>query len=1002
MPQMLPNSQLDEEDPDILMGEYNFSQEFFNLEETQISIPNINVTLPHEKVINSFKPFNNHLKIAHLNARSIPRHIDEITNLLVETRLDVLAVSETWLYPNANSCLYNIKGYNILRHDRINKRGGGVCIYSRNDLNTKIIPISYEFDQPEMLAVELTNGTNKIAIAVLYKPPNIPYGVFATMHESLAHILCNFDNVVMLGDLNIDLMKPETCAAKFLVNNVFEPFSLTQLVTTPTRITESSAKILDLIMVSNQNQVKMVNSCDLPGISDHSLIFMAYVFKRSKNKTKPIWRRDFRQFSIDRFNEDLVKANWENVYIFEELDTENKVTVFNNIITELFDKHAPYKQFRPKFGRTPWLTEEIKKIMDDRDTFKIIFNRDRNNVEALNNYKELKNRVNNEIRKSKIKTFNKKINSNITNTKDFWLGAEMLGIHDTKKSRHSCTLSPDALNDTFVSNNNASSNNQFIKNEINKILMMPKMDPVSDFQFKHVTELEVEKIIKSLRLTSGGHDDINAKMLKLTLPYCVIPVTDIINSSFSTSFFPNQWKKAVVIPIPKILNPNSTNDFRPISLLPTLSKIAEKIAAKQMIEFLTINNLMEPLQSGFKSGYSTATALLKITDDIFSSIDAGEVTFLVLLDYSKAFDTVNHELLLAKLKVLGFTEGALNWLLSYLSNRLQKVKVNGEFSEWKHVINGVPQGSILGPLLFTILVMDIGKCVKNGKFHQYADDTQLYYSAKVDKIDETIGYINSDLENINTYSSSNGLRLNHSKSHYIIIGSRANIIKVDKKNIPPITISNNAINRLKEVKNLGIYFDESMSWVRNINKTICKAYASLRALYRLKRFLSIESKTILCESLVLSHFNYCDYLFFNLTTVLCSKIQKVQNSCIRFIFNLRKYDRHHITPYLSKLGWLNMKNRRMLHSLVLMFKIDKNIAPSYLINAVNRVKSAHEYNLRTANNFRTIKCRQTNRQNTFFAMIPPLYNNLPANCKNCNTISMFKTQCKAHLNLQQS
>ena len=479
-------------------------------------------------------------------------------------------------------------------------------------------------------------------------------------------------------------------------------------------------------------------------------------------------------------------------------------------------------------------------------------------------------------------------------------------------------------------------------------------------------------------------------------------LTNIVNSSLVTGIFPEQWKKAIVIPVPKIPDPNNPGDYRPISLLATLSKILEKIVSKQILKYLQENNLMEALQSGFRPGHSTATALLKVTDDIFSSIDSSEISFLILLDYSKAFDTVNHKLLLTKLKSMGFHGTTLNWIGSYLAGRVQKVKSNGQYSDWNSLSNGVPQGSILGPLLFTVLVSDFASSLNYTSFHQYADDVQVKKSSKVINVQNAIKDINSELKNISNYSISNGLRLNYNKSKYMVIGSSQNIKKINDLDLPPIILDEHILDREKHLKNLGVIFDENMSWVKHVNKIVCNAYNSLRTLYRFKRFLSENAKKSLCESLVLSHFNYCDCLFPSLTKSLIEKIQKVQNSCVRFIYNLRKYDRDHISPFLKNLGWMNMSNRRLLHSYTLMYKIDKNLAPQYLVDLVPRSRNIHNHNTRAANNFRSCKCNLASKQNSFFPKIPSLYNKLPQNIKSCNTVHDFKKQCKANILLKQA
>ena len=994
---------IDPEDPEILLGEFDFNNDYFNLEEPDISHFSSSAAPPFSKIKNKFQPYKHHFKFGHINARSIPKSIDELNYMVSVADLDALAVSESWLQKNLPGILFEIKGYKIFRKDRTSKRGGGVCFYCKQHLNPKLIKIPHTLEQPEVLFIEMQGLNSKIALGVVYKAPKIPYGTVATLHEALADVLCHYDNTFVFGDFNIDMLDTESCAAKFFTNNIIEPFDFKQVVTEPTRVTDTSAKLLDLILVSNPNCVKMVGTADLPGISDHSMVFLACSIKKPKYKPKTILIRDYSKFNYDSFRSDASQALWENVYAEDTLSVEDKVTIFNNITHQLFDKHAPYKQITfSKFGRKPkWLTEDITVLQAKRDQAHFEWKKDTKNTKLKNTYKTLKNICNQKIRNSKIKVFNDEINTKVKNTKQFWSAAGSLGIHKAQVNNNFCKIDPTALNQQFVSNNNATGNKDAINDEIHNIL---NREPTvrNSFQFQQVEESVVKSLVKSLKYTSGGHDDITAKMIKLVIPFAITALTNIVNSSLVSGIFPEQWKKAIVIPVPKIPDPNAPGDYRPISLLATLSKILEKIVSKQILKFLQDNNLMESLQSGFRPGHSTATALLKVTDDIFSAIDSSEVSFLILLDYSKAFDTFNHKLLLAKLLSMGFRGTTLDWIGSYLAGRAQKVKSNGQFSDWSSINNGVPQGSILGPLLFTILVSDFKNSLNYTTFHQYADDVQVKKNSKVNNVHNTIKDINSELKNISNYSVSNGLRLNYSKSKYMILGTSQNINKINNLNLPPVILDDHILQREKHLKNLGVIFDENMSWVKHVNKIVCNAYNSLRTLYRFKRFLSENAKKSLCESLVLSHFNYCDCLFPSLTKSLVDKIQKVQNACVRFIYNLRKYDRDHISPFLKKLGWMNMFNRRLLHSYTLMFKIDKNLAPQYLADLVPRSRNIHNHNTRSANNFRSCKCNLATKQNSFFPKIPSLYNKLPLNIKNVSTVHNFKKQCKAHILSKQA
>ena len=257
-----------------------------------------------------------------------------------------------------------------------------------------------------------------------------------------------------------------------------------------------------------------------------------------------------------------------------------------------------------------------------------------------------------------------------------------------------------------------------------------------------------------------------------------------------------------------------------------MSKIIEKLANKQIVYYLVKHDLLDPSQSAYKKNHSTQTALLKLTEDIYDAIDDSEITLLVLLDFSKAFDTVNHRLLLAKLNILGFQEKTCDWINSYLSGRQQKVVTETESSNWSTIINGVPQGSILGPLLFTILISDMRLSIWNGSYITYADDTNLYWESAVDAINETITMANSVTSNISNYCIDNCLRLNESKCKYIFIGTKPGIKKLDSLNLGDLQINNTNMERVREAKVLGVTIDEVLSWRKQVNLCISKAMSN--------------------------------------------------------------------------------------------------------------------------------------------------------------------------------
>lgn len=987
------NTLLHQGDDIVLTDGFNFAESMFDLTEPVIPQLAGNFATPTSIINQKFKNLEKLLKLGHINARSTPKHIHEIQRVVIGSGLDALAVCESFISPTTPKSIYQIPGYNYFNKSRDKKCRGGVGIYVNENFSAKIIKLPVDFVQPEMLFVEITVGMVKFAMGVIYKSPLIPYSVFAAIHENIVAVTSKYQHFVIMGDMNVNHLQPESSACKFFTNYVTEPFALTQVVSEPTRITAGTSTLIDLMLTACPENVKAHGVVDTPGISDHCMVFMAYSLKKPKFKAKMVTRRDFRNFDKNAFLLDMSLAPWGNIEAVDDNDIDNKVTIFENIHKEIINKHAPFRTFRVTRPAAPWLTQEITDLMDDRDKYKNKFNLDKNPLTELL-FKDLRNKVSHSIRQAKIKTFENKINTKIKDPKVFHKALKTFSVVETSINSHdNCNINPSSLNDAFLKNNNANVDAQLIDSEVSDILKKSK-NP--SFSFAEVTEVEVKKVVRSIKTNACGVDGISAFFFKLGIDHSIFAFTDILNASIKYDKFPDRWKQALVKPLPKVTNPSCATDYRPISLLSTFSKVLEKIAAKQMVDYLKRTGYLDNLQSAYKPCHSTITALLNVTDDIYEALEDSELTFLVLLDYSKAFDCANHKLILAKLKSAGFKNDSLSWITSYLTGRSQKVVAGSQESEWSNIINGVPQGSVLGPLLFTVLVSDISNVIKRGRYHLYADDTQLYYTCKVEDANETIAKINSDLENVSNYSTRNCLKLNASKSKYIVIGSRPNLKKLQNTVLDEIKLGPETIEREFTVKNLGITFDETFSWYKYVNLIVARAYGKLRHAYRFIHFLTPEVKWNLCESYILSQLNYGDIILQGLNTQLINKIQKVQNSCLRFSFGLRKYDR--ISNFRISKNILCMENRRLHHSLTLMYKITKNIAPNYLCDRVTFHNNLHNYNTRHRNEIWTPFARSTMRSKCFFIDIAKEFNTFSRH-ENIEGISKytFHSKCKKYL-----
>ena len=459
---------------------------------------------------------------------------------------------------------------------------------------------------------------------------------------------------------------------------------------------------------------------------------------------------------------------------------------------------------------------------------------------------------------------------------------------------------------------------------------------IPPFSFTPVTDAQVLSVINSTYTNSTGPDHISKSMLKIASPTILPHLTALINSSFSGCTFPSSWKNSHIRPLLKTITPISPSDTRPIALLPEMAKIQERLAFDQLLHHLESNNLFSPRQACYRKGHSTQTALLGVLDDIREAIESRRITFLMLFDFSKAFDCIPHKRLLQKLRRYHLSDNTIKWLFSYLHDRRQTViDDNGNPGPWNRVSSGVPQGSVLGPLLFALYINDLPESLTFSNFMIYADDTQIYHHCLPSQILEGIASIQRDAQSVAAWAQQNGLELNLKKTKVMVIGSSSYINSIDFASLPSIIVNNQPIEYVHLFKNLGVHITSTLSWKPHVDHILKKVFSSLGSLKFYRKSLSTSLRIQLIKSLVLPHFDYASIVFIGLDKSRTLELQTAHNSCIRFIFgNIPFIPTSNVNTHLThkrlQLGWLSLTSRRYFQLACLIYKTISNNNPKYL------------------------------------------------------------------------
>ena len=819
---------------------------------------------------------------------------------------------------------------------------------------------------------------------------------------------------ILCGDLNIhveDKLNKDTIELYGVTNT----YGYTQLVKNSTH---RDGGILDLVFVQdggNCNQLvqKSLFVHDLchSMTSDHNFIEFLVPFIKDPPKPKSEWRsiRNFKAINLEQFGSDLKAALESPAVDFFNCSVDDAVTILNDVLIQTLDKHAPpiNKYFTIK--KTQFTNSKILSLRRLRRKYERRYRKYKNPYDQQM-YKGLVNDVRKCVKTSRNEHYSNDLSKSKGDKKEtFQILNKMLGKNGNR------TYLPDHTSDINLCNDFA----QFFSDKVSTIrnvisskahqhsvlagdhLMSSKSAIVKSFDdFKPLCGDDINTVASSLSNKHCELDPIPTPLFKNCIEYLIPFIMYIVNTSLSSGVFPKQLKHALVRPVVKdaSADKNVLSNYRPISNLCFLSKFLEKCVLKQLLHHLDSNMLFNKFQSAYRRFHSCETAMAKITNDMLINLDNGSNTFLIFLDLSAAFDLVDHSILLKRLEdKFSIGKTVLNWFKSYLSDRNYSVKINCSISNGIITLYGVPQGSILGPILFLLYISEIEDIAElyGLKIHIFADDMQLYISFQNYNGFQSISNIEHCLRHIKMWMSANFLKINEDKTNLVIISPNQNSGNFDDF---CISFGGSLVLPSSTATNLGVKIDSSMSLCDQINSITSKGYFYLSNFYRVADKLTQNLKLQLVTSYVLPLIDYCNVVLVSANKGYIHKLQKLLNSAVRFIFSLNDRKRFFsITPYLLKLHILPVHLRIQYKLCLLVYKCIHGQAPQYLSELLSQKMTYSR--LRSSNDLfslQTITPNTTYGESAFSYAAPYHWNMLPLDIRLCTSVESFKSSLKTY------
>lgn len=916
-------------------------------------------------------------------------------------KYDIIALNEVGII---NTPKYEIANYNIVYYTPQNR---GIIVYARDQLfcaqNSLLTAGSTDY---VWLDVKISRYI--LRLGIYYRSPSQTPDerrlFFATFKSSIELAQQNNppnSSLLIMGDFNSknslfsQMNRTDTPGRE--LKQILDDHFLEQLISEPTRIRPDCASCLDLAICDSPGLVKSNEVLPPIGNSDHSSILVSYDLDLAPQppETKIIWK--YNKCNADRLREELREINVEELLSINDID--KLVRDFTNKLYKVIERNIPKKTWLLKPGDKPWMNEVIKHAINVRNSHYRRFKRTRLYYH-FDEYKTQVRNVNRLIANAKTQHFDKSlddIDASPKSGKKFWV---LINKLLSRKFTYNIPTLCDPVNKELCETNAAKAE-LFLKTLSKKYHSNQAFDPLPNFPSRcnnnvvisHTCAEEINKLISDLDDDKAcGPDNVTNKMLKLLSPDISHILAPIFNKIIDSGHFPKIWKNGIVSVIYKKDIKTDPNNYRPITLLSSISKLYERVVYNSILVHLRFRNLIYKNQSGFLPGNSTMDQLLTITSLIHDNFELRRDVRSIFLDITSAFDSIPHKLLIHKIESYGIRGNTLNIIKSYLLNRRVQVRINGEFSDLTqegYINSGVPQGSILGPLLFLLYINDLPEQLSSEVF-LYADDTSLFLPIDPENILLSNNTLQNDIDLVHEWARTWGLAFSPSKSRDLTF------TKFGEKIYCKMKLNNVEIPTVNFHKHLGFFLDSNLNFKEHIDQLYDKIQKKLNPLFCLSHSLKSCHLNTIYKSFINPHFEYCDIIYNGANATVLDRLDRIHYRAAILVSGcIHGSNRKKV---LSVLNWKELADRRNERLLTYMYKVNNDRSPVYVTSIFDRYRFIPGRPLRNFNPYHIPAHSSSKLRNSPLFKLISAWNNLDQNTRTIASLSRFKTKISSYPN----